>query len=152
MKHIFEEYGDAIIQVVVLAFITLVLSVVTFEGVKGILNISGNIAEVDELKTSEYEDLNALKVYESEVPPTLEYNDNIEKGKTQAFIDVFTTNADFNALNVIGVYDMAGNDITSDIVNTNNRTLTFNNEGLYTIKVAVYGNKYLYKEFSVIVV
>ena len=26
MKHIFEEYGDAIIQVVVLAFITLVLS------------------------------------------------------------------------------------------------------------------------------
>lgn len=151
MKHIFEEYSDAIIQVSVLALITVVLSMVTFAGVKGIMNISGNVAEVDEPTNSSYEDLAELQSYAAVSPPTLEYNDNIEAGKTQAFIDVFTTNTDVNALNVISVYDMNGNEVTKDVVNPTNRTLTFNSGGAYTINVAVYGDKYIYKEFNIIV-
>ncbi len=149
MKHIFEEYSDAIVQVSVLFVLTLMLSAIAFAGVRGILNVTGKVAEVEETTSTDYTEKTQLENYASIEPPTFEYNNNVKKGEAQTYDELFSHNS--GQIVIKGVFDEMGNDITSQIDNPTNKTLTFNNEGFYIVKATIYGDKQITKEFNLAV-
>ena len=157
MKHIFDEYGDAILQIAVLTLLTLVLSTLTFMGVSGILNVSGKVAEVDENISANYYDLAEMKNYERQASPEVSYNNNAVVNKPQGYYELFNVSdgsllgKNAGDLIIKEVKDADGNIITNSVTNANSKTFIFRKTGYYTIKLALFGSKYVYKEIGIVV-
>lgn len=149
MKQVFDEYSDAFIQIIVLGLITFVLSAVAFSGVKGILNVSGKIAEVDENISSNYNDLTELEAFSKQLPPTINCTGSAKLNQPTKYSEVFTVAG--GELIVKEVIKESGEIVTDKVVNASNKTFNFTEKGIYIIKVAVFGNKYIFKEFKVVI-
>jgi len=149
MKQVFDEYSDAFIQIIVLGLITFVLSAVAFSGVKGILNVSGKIAEVDENISSNYNDLTELEAFSKQQPPTISCTGSAKLNQPTKYSEVFTVTG--GELIIKEVIKESGEIVTDRVVNANNKTFNFTEKGIYIIKVAVFGNKYIFKEFKVVI-
>ena len=89
MKQVFEEYADAFLQIIVLALITFTLSAVAFAGVRGILNVSGKIAEVDENISTDYNDLTEMEAFSKQSPPTIICSGSAKLNQSTRYSNIF---------------------------------------------------------------